>query len=311
LLSVVVVTYNSTLDVGRCLAALFASDLPFQLVVVDNRSEDDTLARVQRLCAARADARVVAAPSNLGFAKAVNLGITMTSGGYVAIVNPDCFVSPSALREMVAVMDADPRIGLAGCLLLNEDGTEQAGCRRYLPTPWRALMRVLHLHERFTGHRRFDSFLMSREPLPDRPVAVEALSGALLLARRAAIDEAGLLDDGYFMHCEDLDWCVRFRQADWKVVFIPGASATHRKGASSRSRPIRVEFHKHKGMVRFYSKFFRRRYPGPFMWLVVLAVWLRFSAKALLLLPSAARAFIAKRRPRAAQPEADPEIKLS
>jgi GT2 family glycosyltransferase len=310
-LSVIIVTYNSAADIGRCLTAVFGSDVPLEVVIVDNRSEDDTRDRVQRLCAARMNARLVAAPVNLGFAKAVNLGIAWARAPHVALLNPDCFVSPSTLKEMLAVIERDPSIGLAGCLLLNEDGTEQAGCRRYLPTPWRALMRVLHVQRRFTGHRRFDSFLMTSEPLPERPVEVEALSGALMLARRDAMTEVGLLDEGYFMHCEDIDWCVRFRQAGWKVAFIPGAAATHRKGASTRWRPIRVEFHKHKGMVRFYNKFLRQRYAGPLMWMVALAVWARFAVKAFLLLPSAARAFIEKRQRQPLPAPAEAEIKLS
>jgi GT2 family glycosyltransferase len=87
------------------------------------------------------------------------------------------------------------------------------------------------------------------------------------------------MDDNYFLHCEDLDWCMRFRQAGWKILFVPQVRVVHWKGFSSKANPVVVEYHKHCGMVRFYKKFFRHQYPGALMVLVVIAVWLRFVAK--------------------------------
>ena len=89
-------------------------------------------------------------------------------------------------------------------------------------------------------------------------------------------EDVGPLDDGYFMHCEDLDWCMRFRQKGRQILFVPTAKVVHFLGVCSKSRPIFVEWHKHKGMMRFYRKFFRHQYPGILMWLVGLGVWLRF-----------------------------------
>ena len=149
-----------------------------------------------------------------------------------------------------------------------------------MPTPWRSLVRVLRLDKFFPNHPRFRGFLMSKEPLPPDTVEVEALSGAFLIARRSAIEAVGKLDESYFMHCEDLDWCIRFRQAGWKVLFVPFARSLHKKGQSSRFRPVRVEFYKHRGMVRFYNKFLRKRYSGGLMWLVLAAVWARFAVRA-------------------------------
>jgi hypothetical protein len=97
---------------------------------------------------------------------------------------------------------------------------------------------------------------------------------------REAIESVGLWDEGYFLHCEDLDWCIRFRQSGWKILFVPDAPVVHHKGTCSRSRPIFVEWHKHKGMMRFYRKFFGKEYSSAFMWLVALGVWLRFGAVA-------------------------------
>ena len=241
-------------------------------------------------------AHLLRSESNVGFARGVNIGLRRALGRFVVILNPDCFVAPSTLREMMDTMRSRPDVGLAGCLLLNEDGSEQAGCRRYIPTPWRALMRVLHLRRLFGARRRFDDFIMSREPLPAGPIEVEALSGALMMVRRESLQSVGMLDEAYFMHCEDLDWCVRFRNAGWRVLFMPNAKATHVKGASSSSRPMRVEFHKHAGMIRFYRLHLRKRYGGALMWAVVVSVWVRFLGKAIVTAPVSARIFAQKRR---------------
>ena len=122
----------------------------------------------------------------------------------------------------------------------------------------------------------FFDFHLHKEPLPKSPIEVEAISGACMLVRRDAMQEIGLLDEEYFMHCEDLDWCIRFRRGEWKILFVPGARMLHYKGVCSRARPIFVEWHKHRGMMRFYRKLFRHQYPGVLMWLVSVGVWLRF-----------------------------------
>jgi GT2 family glycosyltransferase len=97
-----------------------------------------------------------------------------------------------------------------------------------------------------------------------------------MLVRRAAIADVGEWDEGYFLHCEDLDWCLRFRRKGWKILFVPDARVDHVHGGCSRSRPIFVEWHKHRGMIRFYRKFFREDYPRGLMGLVAVGVWLHF-----------------------------------
>ena len=93
--------------------------------------------------------------------------------------------------------------------------------------------------------------------------------------------DVGNMDEGYFMHCEDLDWCMRFRQKEWKIMFVLDARVVHHKGTCSKTRPIFVEWHKHKGMMRFYRKFFRHQYPSVLFWIVGAGVWLRFTMVAI------------------------------
>jgi GT2 family glycosyltransferase len=199
------------------------------------------------------------------------------SGRYLLFLNPDARLEEVALERMLQALVSAPDVGMVGGFLCNPDGTEQAGGRRVLPTPRRAFVRAFGLASLARlSPRLFSDFLLHGDPLPDRPVAVEAISGACMMVKRQAMEEVGLWDEGYFLHCEDVDWCMRFSQAGWKTLFVPHARVTHYKGTCSRTRPIFVEWHKHKGMVRFYRKFFRDQYPGLLMTLVTTAVWLRF-----------------------------------
>ncbi len=120
-------------------------------------------------------------------------------------------------------------------MIRNPDGSEQRGARRRVPTPWRSLVDILRLHILFPHDSRFSGVSMLGEPLGAGPAEVEALSGALMLVRRSALNDVGLLDEGYFLHCEDLDWCMRFRQKGWKIMFVPDVSVVHAQGTCSRA----------------------------------------------------------------------------
>ena len=292
-LSVVIVTFESQDDISNCIRSVLDSDVPLEIIVIDNSSCDRTVDRVVQTIHHHPQCQLIRNGRNVGFAKAVNQGIAASQGQYVLALNPDTVVQRDTIRTAIAAIEARPNAALAGCMLLNVDGTEQCGARRYLPTPWRALVRVLKLYRLEKVHPRFRGFLMNSEPVPSEPIEVEATSGAFMLVRRSAIQQVGPLDEGYFMHCEDLDWCVRFRLAGWKILFVPEAKTVHKKGGSSHARPIRVEFYKHRGMVRFYRKFFRHRYPSILMWAVAIAVWTRFAAKAsVLVISNATRTLI-------------------
>jgi hypothetical protein len=268
----VVVNYNAGARLVDCVESALAQ--VSEVVVVDNASTDGSLAAVERYAAGGVPVRVLRNAENLGFARACNIGAAEVDGPYLLFLNPDCELEATAVIRLVTALEARPGAGMAGGLLLNADGTEQAGGRRSVPTPWHSFVRAFGLT------RLFADFDLHRQPLPDQPIEVEAISGACMLVRREAMTQVGPLDEGYFMHCEDLDWCMRFRQRGWRVLFVPEARVVHHKGTCSRARPVFVEWHKHRGMLRFYRKFFRDRYPGPLMWLVALGVWLRFAAVA-------------------------------
>jgi GT2 family glycosyltransferase len=124
---------------------------------------------------------------------------------------------------------------------------------------------------------------MHREPLPPEPITVEAISGAFMLVRRGAIRRVGALDEGYFLHFEDLDWCRRFRDSGFSILFVPNVEVIHHKGTGSRGRPVWVEWHKHRGMLRYFRKFHRKDHFVLTNLLVRIGVWGRFGLLATLI----------------------------
>jgi len=279
--SIIIVNFNGGELLIQCVQSALESTVPVEVLVSDNGSIDDS---IQILKNNIQDHRlqIHLNHANLGFAAGTNSVIAAATGDYLLFLNPDCLIQQDVLKNMIAKMQTNPDVGMAGCLILNADGSEQAGCRRRVPTPARSLIRILHLEQPFPFFKE-KGMLLHRHPLPENPVNIEGISGAFMLVRRAAMEDVGLMDVGYLLHCEDLDWCMRFRHIGWKFLFVPDVAITHDQGSCSKSRPIRVEWHKHKGMIRFYRKFFRHQYPLPLMLLVIISVWLRFVAVAMLL----------------------------
>ena len=275
LVSAVIVNFNAGEFLTVAVESLLAGEVrPMEIIVVDNASTDDSIGRLQ---AAVDDPRLIVrhAGSNLGFAGACNVGIRMSRGAAILLFNPDCRIYPGALAALIAELDADPAIGMVGPLIVNPDGSEQRGCRRDVPNPWQIFCVAFGLHRLMPRHPRFRTFNLAAEPLPDGPAAVPAISGACMLVARETIDRVGYLDASYFLHFEDIDWCMRLGAIGGQIVFVPGAVIEHTQGVCSRSRPIRVEYHKHRSLVRFLRQNFTGYYPSSFMAVVNVVVMLR------------------------------------
>lgn len=274
-ISTIIVNYNAGPVLMEAIAAVI--DQTSEVILVDNDSHDQSLALVEARFAQDARVKIIRNSANLGFAKACNIGATAASQPFLFFLNPDCICGSDSVTRLYQTLLQNPKAGMAGGLLLNPDGTEQAGGRRLTPTPGRTLVRSFGLQR---WARRWPDLLVDfnlhQQPLPAAPITIEAISGACMLVKPEALTQVGLWDEGYFLHCEDLDWCMRCRRAGWDILFVPNAPFNHAQGTCSKSRPLFVEWHKHKGMSRFYRKFFRADYPLPLLWLVLVAIWIRF-----------------------------------
>ena len=241
-LAIVIVNYNTRDLLRACLRSVYASegDFTFHVTVVDNDSQDGSVEMVRHEFP---QARVIAAPMNGGFAYANNIGLRAYGFGqgqpletlprYALLLNPDTEVPPTALAEMLALMDARPELGASGPKLILPDGSLDKACRRSFPTPMSFIYRGLGLSKLFPNHPRFGQYNLTFLP-EDQETEVDSVVGAFMLVRREALEDAGLLDESFFMYGEDLDWAYRIKQAGWKILYYPRVIVYHHKGAASR-----------------------------------------------------------------------------
>ncbi len=268
-IAVVVVSYQSASTLDECLARLRASQDVGQIRVVDNDSHDGSLDIVRRHALADTRVRFVANPDNPGFATACNQGAADSDAPWLAFVNPDLMVEPgtlSALREHART--------LGDCVL----GVEQVDAQGQFDTAVRRRDPDFAAMLQSPGSgSRLGVAADRSQPLQ----RVDAISGALMLMPRSLFDRMGGWDTGYRLHAEDLDLCRRAREAGAVVAIANGLTVLHERGVSSRSRPFFVEWHKHRGLWRYFRKF-EAPQRGP---LLRAGVWCAIWAHALLQLP--------------------------
>jgi hypothetical protein len=231
---VAVVSYNTRELLHACLASLHDCTLPLRVVVVDNASRDGSAALVRE---AFPTIELIAEARNLGFAAATNVGLRKLMCDpaieYLLLLNPDTIVHTGAIEELAAFLDAHPRVGAAGPRLLNTDGTLQTAAFRF-PTLAMTAIDLFPPGEVLPG-RLYGSWWHGRYPQEgaDEPFAIDHPLGACILARRSAVEEVGLLDEGFFMYAEEVEWCFRMRRAGWAIWQVPAALVTHVGGAAT------------------------------------------------------------------------------
>jgi GT2 family glycosyltransferase len=236
--------------------------------IVDNASGDGTAEMVEREFG---NARLTVADRNLGFSAANNLAIRASDGELVLALNPDTRVTEGALDGMIGVMEARTEVGICGPRLELPNGSFDHAARRSFPTPLSSL-------GHFTGiGRRLDGGPLAAYRAPEvESGQVDAVNGACMLIRRAAFEEAGGFDEGYWMYMEDLDLCYRLREAGWTTWYEPSALVIHVKaGTSGPVRSPRLDYAFHRGMARFY----RKHYAPERSWLVNGAIYAGIGGK--------------------------------
>ena len=227
-LSVIVVTHNGREMALTTLRSARANvgDISCEWFVVDSGSTDGTPDAIEQTFD---EVRVFRRP-NRGFAAGNNVALPHAAGRYVLLLNPDVEVEHGTLADLVAALDERPWVGVASVLQLGTHGQVLPSIRRY-PTPARDLGEALGA-ARLPFLRRFSEVDASLERYSDER-SVDWMVGAFLCARREAIDEVGPLDQGFFLYCEETDWCLRFRASGWDVRHLPVMTITHHEGDST------------------------------------------------------------------------------
>ena len=277
--AVVMVSFRTGPILIDSLQAALSSDAVSRIVLVDNGNNTDTRRAIDALEAEESRLHVLRGRGNIGFARACNLGVAKADSEIVLLLNPDCILHPGALERGLEVLGAHPEAGALTVRIENTDGSEQRGARRNLMTPWTCLVEQFRLDRVMPNHPHFHRLnLNETEPVHDVS-PVECISGAFMLVQRQIYEEIGGMDEDYFLHVEDVDFCMRLSKAGHAILYVPDAAVTHIKG-TSRVSPFRIEWHKSVSVAAYFRKHFRPQYPDFILRMIGAAIFLRLAVRA-------------------------------
>lgn len=280
-LAVVIVNYNVRDLLRTCLRSVYASqgNLEFQVCIVDNNSDDDSVAMVKNEFP---QAHIIANEENVGYPTANNqglqfLGVDSENPGdrprFCLLLNPDTEVPTDAFSYLVDYLDANPEVAVVGPKLVMLDGNLDLACRRAFPSPEVSAYRMMGLSRLFPNSPRFARYNMTYLP-EDEIAEVDSVVGAFMMVRVEAVTQVGLMDGRFWMYGEDLDWAKRMKDVGWKVVYNPEVTVVHVKRASSRqSQRAQIEFY--RAMLIFYYKHYRQGTSVLLHWLILLGIVLK------------------------------------
>ena len=281
-LSIIILNYNGKAWLEKLLPSLQSNWLnqtkfETEVVVVDNASTDDSVAFVEM----QNGVRLICSDRNGGFAFGNNLAIRNNAAKYLMLLNSDTEFLPSVsnLDVLVEYMNEMPSAGIITPLLLLDNGKLDPACHRGEPTPWAAFTYFSGLERLFPKSRWFGQYHQTYKPL-DTIHDIDACTGAALLFRKEALSKVGLLDEQFFMYAEDIDWCKRFREAGYRVVFHPGVTILHHKyksGLANKDEKIKDDTRNwfYDTMLQYYDKHYQNKYPRWLRWVLKTVIALK------------------------------------
>lgn len=264
--SVIVVCADSGPSLLGCIERALTSELPLEVLLIDNASRDGMPQAIERNHAGDPRLRVIYNHANLGFGAAVNRAAMQARGDTLLVLNPDCLLEGDTVRRLLDALDAQPQAGVIGAVVCAADGTPDPASYRRDPLLRRALVSLLG--QRGEG--------VAIGAMPTTLVEAEAVSGALMLLPHKLFAQLGGFDENYFLHCEDLDLCRRVRDAGYQVLLAGDVRVLHGKGGSSAHRPVFVSRHKHRGMWRWFCTFDPAARQPLLAGVVWLGIWAHF-----------------------------------
>ena len=281
-ISVIMVSYWTGPVLSAAIDSVLApnQDGVVELIVVDNGNPPAVSEELIRLAEGEPRLKIVSGHGNVGFARGCNIGARRARGSYLLLLNPDCCLSPGAIPALLAEAKTLGDDWMLGCRVLNLDGSDQCGSRRALLTPGTALVETFRLDR--LAPRLFRRYRLNHHdsPLPEGTARVPAISGACMMLPTATFHVIGGMDEGYFLHVDDLDLCLRLHKAGIPVYYTPQVKVVHHAG-SSRSNPLRVEWHKTRGFLRYFRVHFHSLRWLPLLGPLGAGVLIRFGVKAM------------------------------
>ncbi len=245
-LSIIIVNFNTEAYLLRCLESIFriGKGDAWEIWVVDNGSTDGSATGVRERFSG---IHFIGNDKNLGFAKANNQALCAAGGKYLLLLNPDTTVKEEAIERLVGFMDSHPEAGVAGGQLLSGDGSRQNSIANFPSLATELLNKSLL-------RKFFPKTFPGKERTYREPVEVDSVIGACMMVRREALEQTGLLDEGYFLFLEETDWCYRMKRAGWKVYHVPEAEISHFQGKSARKDKKRTKLEYYRSRYHFFKK---------------------------------------------------------
>ena len=230
--SIIIVNYNVKDYLLQCLRSLEQIDATIkkEIIVVDNNSTDGSIGDLRPQFPS---VTWIELDENIGYGKANNVGLAQAQGRYTLFLNPDTIVGRDVLQTMTSYLDTNPDVGLAGCKVLNPDGSFQVACRRGLPTPWASFCKLFGLQSIFPSSKIFAQYNMTYLPI-DATYPVDALIGAFMMGPTALMRQLDGFDPAFFMYGEDIDLCHRVKLSGKRVMYVHTTNIIHYKGESTK-----------------------------------------------------------------------------
>ena len=248
-LSVVIVNYQTFELTRNTINSIFEYSYPFsyEILVVDNASTDDSLSKLQDYF--KDKVTFIASKENNGFAAGNNQALRIAKGRYVLLLTSDTIVWENTLEDIYNYMEKHTDVGASGCRVLLENGDLDKACKRSFPNVKNSFFRLFHI----PTNSKDDNYNL--DDLPDDEIyEIDCLTGAFMFMRAEALNEAGLLDETFFMYGEDIDLCYRIKKAGWKIIYYGESKITHLKGASSKKQKNKLIYEFYRAMYIYYKK---------------------------------------------------------
>lgn len=267
-ISIIIVSFNTKEILRNCLQSIVGAEYSrpqTEIIVVDNASSDGSIELVRKEFP---EVKLILNQTNLGFAKANNIGIKQALGKYLLLLNSDTVIFPDTLPKMFEFMENNSRIGVSTCKVELGNGKLDPACHRGFPTPWVSFCYFTKLEKLFPKIKFFSGY---HEYYKDftKPHEIDSPSGAFYFIRKKTIDEVGLLDEDYYMYGEDLDWSYRIKQRGWKIYYNPETKIIHYKKQSGReSSNNKLKKATNRYFYDTMELFYRKHYEKKYSWLV-------------------------------------------
>jgi GT2 family glycosyltransferase len=231
-LSVIIVNYNVKEFLQNLLHSIEkASDkITKEVIVVDNASDDGSVKLIKNKFPS---IHIIENKVNAGFGKANNQALELARGEYILLINPDAIVSEDTFDKMITFFKENPDAGLAGCKILNADGSLQLACRRSFPGPWTSFTKVTSLSSLLPESKLFARYNLTYLD-ENKTYEVDAISGSFMMMKKEVYQKVGGFDEEFFMYGEDLDLCYRVQQVGFKVYYVHSTQIIHYKGESTK-----------------------------------------------------------------------------